>query len=369
MNFLTLTFLFINIQSDPSVTDLSVSPSTTPGVIYDTFGQHVNRRSAEADALPSASPATESSTIVYQNMRGIGVKVKNVNARSNSAPSQRLEHGMKGSESSTAYSPVQPVYLPMDTLPGLDLEIDAMGLGGIPPGVRIETRNGRPVVEIVPHMDIMHSTTNEEVHDKVSNSRKDDFVPDYEQAEPPMHRKTKRRVKGKIGSNKKRMMSGSKPAPRPQLPQPTAERSEENVDEESEDHSPEADDDIADTDSVTRRPENSRRQGQKSENIRLQPESFHVMPLENASFRSYSDDQGRNVKEIKIRTNKKLSDIDLESLTKNQLPGSADAGNNDNGGDFQTPFLVSRDLSDPRISHAGRRINKSLWNYEGSYAE
>lgn len=369
MNLLTLTFLFVNIQSDTTpLTDKSIA-SNRPEVIYETSSRSSSSRSSGNEEV--AESDAESSTIVYQNVRGIGVKVKNVNNRHMTDYSQdqeqqdgqqddqqesddredeaKAEANLKTSESATTYTPIQPVYMPMDSLPGLDLEIDAMGLGGVPPGVRIETRNGRPVVEILPNLDLMHSM-HQDVRSGKSHimTKTEEYLADHDREE---RKKMRRKGKGK-GKKYKSVVHRMK-----STPAPTADPQDDDNEDEAEDHIPDPDDDMTDNDAATKHLPESRK---KSENARM-----YYPQSDNSSFFA-----GRNIKEIKMRSSsqKRTPDVDLERVTRQQMKdqGTQDgSGTTDAGGDSMTTPHAPRDLSDPRVYQSGRRINKSLWSYEG----
>jgi hypothetical protein len=163
MNFLTLTLFFINssFSTDQQYHDAPQIPQTvwrlsSSSPIEHTFGTEiipVNPRNDNVEFDEVASGTENSPQFFKTSMKGVGVKVGgNNNPQEGFNPRSFRTSESANVQNNFAGQPMQPMYMPMDTLPGLDLEIDAIGLGGIPPGVRIENRNGRPVVEIMPNL-------------------------------------------------------------------------------------------------------------------------------------------------------------------------------------------------------------------------
>jgi len=154
MNFLSLSLLFFNVTANDLKNDQTalVPTSWTSNLhMSPMIGTTINEGFSENFEFNQDRSVAESNPHFFRtNVQGMGVKV-------NGIPGQqpKLRNMFRGSDffnprSSHSIDGASTHHLPMDSLPGLDLEIDAVGLGGIPPGVRIENRNGRPVVEITP---------------------------------------------------------------------------------------------------------------------------------------------------------------------------------------------------------------------------
>lgn len=155
MNFLTLSLLFVNSSySTDQHKDALWTMSSSP--IAQTVAREMFPvENIGVEDFKFDEEASETKPQFFKtSVKGVGVKVarnNNNNRQDMNSRSSKTSESMHVQRAFDAPS-MRPMYQPMETLPGLDLEIDAIGLGGIPPGVRIENRNGRPVVEIMPNL-------------------------------------------------------------------------------------------------------------------------------------------------------------------------------------------------------------------------
>lgn len=162
MNLLTISLLFVNSSYSTDRDNGHSSMSFWRPLSHDedssqdstTTSRHMDNNNKEDIVFSQDVSGSESSPQFFKtSIPGVGVKVNSMNNNGNSN-NNFLSRTLKASESGQVHTNfgASQTFVPMDTFPGLDLEIDAIGLGGIPPGVRIENRNGRPVVEIVPNL-------------------------------------------------------------------------------------------------------------------------------------------------------------------------------------------------------------------------